>query len=384
MKKDKQELTAETFKEEFGIDLKDLLKFYDIRILVLKLLKSNVPDKLKKSTFKRIIRLYYIAQKGTGYSSEYEIVYKYVDWIAAVPWNTFTADELDIEKIRTKLNESHYGLNQVKERILSYMAGLKLKYQREGLQNKDKPLVIRHIPVLLFVGLQGLGKTTIAYSIANALGRKFVKISLAAFGDVLQLRGKPKNYPDAEPGMIVKALVKAQSLNPVILLDEIEKVSADPKVRTDIHAALLEIFDPSQNTDFVDRYIDYPIDLSYTFFIATANSLSNLPAALIDRVEIIRFTSYSDEEKIIIGKNYIFPKILREFGLRSDELQITDKAWPLIVRPMGIDAGLRQLKRTLTNIARKVAYDILTNKTTKVIITPQNVKDYLPDVGYLG
>ena len=201
---------------------------------------------------------------------------------------------------------------------------------------------------------------------------------------MLYLRGKPKNYPDAEPGLIVKALVRTQSMNPVILLDEIEKVSSDPKVRNDVHSALLEIFDPTQNKDFVDKYIDYPIDLSAVFFIATANSLGNLPAALLDRVEIIRFTSYTDEEKIIIGKKYLLPKVLEKSGLDKDKLEIRDDAWPLIVRPMGVDAGIRQLERTLFNIARKVAYKILTKQADRVIITPDNVKEYLPDVGYLG
>ena len=371
------------FTQEFGVDPKKLLEYYDIRILFVKLIKSSVPAGLKKEALKMIIRLYYTASKGAGYSTEYEIVYKYIDWITSIPWGKFTPDHLDLKKIEEELNKTHYGLQQVKERILSYMAAVKLKYDSEEVE-KDKPKVLRHIPVLLFVGLQGLGKTTIAYSIANALGRRFVKVSLAAFGDVLQLRGKPKNYPDAEPGVIVKALVRAGSMNPVILLDEIEKVSSDPKVRNDIHAALLEIFDPSQNTEFVDKYIDYPIDLSYVFFIATANSLSNLPAALLDRVEIIRFTSYTDEEKIIIGKKYLFPKVLKKTGLKESQLVITDQAWPLIVRPMGIDAGIRQLERTLMNIARKTAYKIIKEGVDKVVVTPNNVKEFLPDVGYLG
>ncbi len=368
---------------EFGVDAKDLLKYYDIRVLLKKLLTSKVPSDLKRSALKMIIRLYYTARHG-AYSTEYEIVHRYIDWITAIPWNTYTQDEVDLEKIRNTLESSHYGLTKVKERILSYMAAVKLKYEKEKREKGDALLVLRDIPVLLFVGLQGVGKTTIAYSIAKALGRRFIKVSLAAFSDVLYLRGKPKNYPDAEPGLIVKALVRTQSMNPVILLDEIEKVSSDPKVRNDVHSALLEIFDPTQNKDFVDKYIDYPIDLSAVFFIATANSLGNLPAALLDRVEIIRFTSYTDEEKIIIGKKYLLPKVLEKSGLDKDKLEIRDDAWPLIVRPMGVDAGIRQLERTLFNIARKVAYKILTKQADRVIITPDNVKEYLPDVGYLG
>ena len=173
-------------------------------------------------------------------------------------------------------------------------------------------------------------------------------------------------------------------MNPVILLDEIEKVSADPKVRSDVHAALLEIFDPSQNTEVVDKYVDYPVDLSYTFFIATANSLSNLPEALLDRVEIVRFTSYTDKEKIVIAQKYLLPKVLKRVGLQPQQLEIDKEAWPLIVRPMGYDSGIRQLERTLMNIARKVAYDVLVRSSSGIRITPQNVKKYLPDVGYMG
>ncbi len=357
-------------------------EFADIKDLFNKLENSNVPKPLKAEAYKMLVRLYNAAKRGV-YSTEYEIVSKYIDWIVRIPWGKYTPDNLDIETVKNELNRTHYGLEKVKRKILTYIATIKLRSMNEK-QQKQGPVVER-FPVLCFVGLQGLGKTTIAMSIARALGRSFQKISMAAFGDILQLRGKPRTYPDAEPGVIVKALVRAGSMNPVILLDEIDKASGDKALNRDIQAALLEILDPSQNSSFVDRYIDYPIDLSKVFFITTANTLGTLTAALLDRLEIIRFTSYTDEEKIKIGKDYLLPRILKETGLKREQLVITDQAWPLIVRPMGYDAGIRQLERTLANLARQVAYDILTGGVDKVVITPDNVKKYLPDdMGVLG
>ncbi len=365
-----------------GVSVADIFKYYDIRNLLVKLASSSVPFDLKKRATEMLIRLYYTAKQG-AYSTEFEIVYRYIDWIVKIPWQKFTPDTLDLQLISEQLNKTHYGLQKVKKRILTYIAGLKMKTQAENQESKQ--MVLSNIPVLLFVGLQGLGKTTIAKSIAKAMGRNFVKISFAAFGDILQLRGKPKSYPDAEPGIIVKALINAKSMNPIMLLDELDKASSNEGLRNDIYAALLEIFDPAQNTNFVDKYIDYPIDLSKIFFIATANTTGTLPAALLDRVELVHFTSYSDEEKIIIAKNYILPKVLKETGLSPEQLQIDDKAWPLIVRPMGFDAGIRQLTRILLNLGRKVAYDILMNGVKQVIVTPDNIKKYLDvDMGYIN
>ncbi len=366
-------------------------EFIDIKELFKKLENSTVPDDLKLEALKMLTRLYNSAKRG-GYSTEYELIAKYIDWIVRIPWGKYSKDVIDLKRVEEELNKTHYGLTKVKKQILSYIAVLKLRQIQNGMAGKDTSLAdieqqnaVGRLPVLCFVGLQGLGKTTIAMSIARAMGRRFQKISMAAFGDILQLRGKPKTYPDAEPGVIVKALVRAGTMNPVILLDEIDKASGIESLRNDIYAALLEILDPTQNTDFVDRYIDYPIDLSKVFFITTANTLGTISIALLDRLEIIRFTSYTDEEKIKIGKEYLLPKVLKQSGLKPGQLIIDEKAWPLIVRPMGFDAGIRQLERTLTSLGRKVAYDILVNKVKQVKITPENVKKYLPeDVGVLG
>lgn len=373
-----------------GVSVTELFKYYDIRNLLIKVASHDIPYDLQKRSIEMIVRLYYTARQG-GYSTEFEIVYRYIDWIIKIPWGVFTKDQVDLKQIEETLNKSHYGLKKVKTKILTYIGALKMQWalQQKNADNQGQSVqnqqVLSNIPVLLFVGLQGLGKTTIAKSIAKSLGRNFQKISFAAFGDILQLRGKPKSYPDAEPGIIVKALINAKSMNPVLLLDELDKASGKEGLRNDIYAALLEIFDPAQNTHFVDKYIDYPIDLSKIFFIATANTTGTLPSALLDRVELVHFTSYSDEEKIVIGKNYIYPNVLKQVGLTAEQLKITDEAWPYIVRPMGFDAGIRQLNRVLMNVGRKVAYEILTNKVKSVTITPDNVKQYLDvDMGYVN
>jgi ATP-dependent Lon protease len=268
------------------------------------------------------------------------------------------------------------------------MAVMKLREDKKlGAETGVKGMTATYLrpPVLCFVGLQGLGKTTIAKSIANALGRKYVRISLAAFGSIAQLRGSARSNPDAEPGLIIQAIRQAGTLNPVIVMDEIDKASGIESLRNDIMAALLEILDPAQNESFVDRYINHPVDLSKCFFVCTANTLGTISAALLDRLEIIRFTSYSDDEKIVIAKSYVMPRVIAETGMTEDQLRIADEAWPLIVRPMGYDAGIRQLERTMNNLARKVAYQIVTGETQSVVVTPENVKRYLPeDLGVLG
>ncbi|MFZ6022062.1 MAG: AAA family ATPase [Patescibacteria group bacterium] len=362
--------------------------YSDITELLEKLENSKVPTELKDEGRKMIVRVFRMAKKGS-YSTEFESTARYVDWVLHIPWETMSSDSLDLAKIRDELDKYHYGLGKVKERILAYMAVMKLKEDRklqsQSTEVKGMTTTYLRPPVLCFVGLQGLGKTTIAKSIANALGRKYVRISLAAFGSIAQLRGSARSNPDAEPGLIIQAIRQAGTLNPVIVLDEIDKASGIESLRNDIMAALLEILDPAQNESFVDRYINYPVDLSKCFFITTANTLGTISAALLDRLEIIRFTSYSDDEKITIAKSYVMPRVIAETGMNEQQLRISDEAWPLIVRPMGYDAGIRQLERTMNNLARKVAYQIITGEVSSVVITPENVKRYLPeDLGVLG
>jgi len=365
---------------------KQVDSYSDILELMNRLEESNVPDALKDEGRKMVVRVYRMAKKGS-YTSEFETAAKYIDWVLKIPWGTYSKDSLDLVSIREELDKYHFGLEKVKEKILSYMAVMKFK-EEQGSQSSDaKGMTTSYLrpPVLCFVGLQGLGKTTIAKSIANAMGRKFVRISLAAFGSIAQLRGSDRSNPDAEPGLIIQALAQAKTMNAVIVLDEIDKASGIESLRNDIMAALLEILDPAQNESFVDRYINYPVDLSNSFFVTTANTLGTLSAALLDRLEVIRFTSYSDDEKTTIAKNYIMPRVIKETGLTEDKLQIAPETWPLIVRPMGYDAGIRQLERTMMNLARRVAYQIITGETDSVRITPENVRRYLPeDLGVRG
>lgn len=239
-----------------------------------------------------------------------------------------------------------------------------------------------HAPVLCFVGIQGVGKTSIAKSIAGALGRQFVRVALGALGDVSQIRGIPKGELNAEPGQIVKALVKAGTMNPLILLDEIDKTSSESGLRADLMAALLEILDPEQNSTFVDHYIDYPVDLSQVMFVTTSNNLGGLSAALLDRLEIIRFGSYTDEDKVNIARDYMLPKVRQATGMTEQQLSFDDDVWLMVVRPLGFDAGVRELERTLTLLARKVAMLIVEGKTAGVRITKDNFHQFIPeDIG---
>jgi len=352
---------------------------------------NNMPEGLKEKAYALIGRLQKMSLAG-GYSQEFEPVSQYVDWITKIPFGSYTTDTLDLESAKKALNENHYGLDDVKNRILEYLAVLKLQAQEGNQQivtnqnqsaDKTKMKELRgnsaNAPVLCFVGIQGVGKTTMAKSIANALGREFIRVSLGAVGSVTEIRGRSRGEVDAEPGQIIKALVRTDSMNPLILLDEIDKVSSQSGLLADIMAALLEILDPEQNASFMDKYIDHPIDLSKCIFITTANNLGGISAALQDRLEIIRFGSYTDDDKIQIAKNYLLPKVRKATGIGENRLSFDDRVWPLVIRPLGFDAGVRQLERTLTELARKVALQIVRGQVQSVVITPENFRQYIPE-----
>ncbi len=330
-----------------------------------------------------------VAAKIGGYSSEFETIKKYVDWATAIPWGTYTTDYLELDEVKRTMDANHYGLEEVKNNILEYMAVMKLQgmggspvdnNQEINAIEKMKQLQgsSANAPIMCFVGIQGVGKTSMAKSIANALGRKFVRISLGAMATATELRGRSKGEADAEPGQVIKALVNTQVMNPLILLDEIDKVSSQSGLRADVMAALLEILDPEQNASFVDHYIDFPVDLSKTIFITTANNLGGITSALLDRLEIIRFSSYSSDDKKVIAKNYLLPKVRKSVGLSEQQLQFTDDVWDLIINPLGFDAGIRQLERNLTKVARKVAKRIVQGIATSVTISPQNFREFIP------
>ena len=351
----------------------------DVSLLEKKLRSVNIPAQLLETTQRSIERLKRVASFG-NFSNEYESVDKYVDWVTRFPWGKLTKDNLDIVNAKRIMDTTHFGIDTVKDVILDYLSVMKLK---EAQNNASGALATA--PVMLFIGLQGVGKTTIAKSIASAMGRQFVRISLGAIGSVQALRGHPKSFVDSEPGQIVKALVRSESMNPVILFDEIDKVSGSNGLLNDVMATLLEILDPEQNTHFLDHYIDYPIDLSQVFFICTANNLGGLSAALLDRMEIIRFTSYTDEEKIVIAKNYSLPKIIKNTGIDMMQIVVDDAIWPLLVRPVGFDAGLRQLERNIATMIRSAARMIVEGKPVPISINATNLKEFvLPDQGPLS
>jgi ATP-dependent Lon protease len=343
----------------------------DIVFLQQKLAQSNCPPELREEIERKLSRIVKTAQFG-GFSADFESLSKYVDWVSRIPWQKFTVDTLSLPNVKKILDDHHYGIEKVKERILEYVSVMKLKMEQE------KTNVVR-APVMCFVGLQGIGKTSLAKAIGEAMGRETIRISMGGLGSTYELRGKPKTEADSDPGQIIKALATAKTMNPLIILDEIDKVSGNIALRKDFMAILLEILDPEQNPAFRDHYIDFPVDLSKVFFICTANNLGNISAALLDRLEVIRFYSYSDEEKVVIGKLYVLPEIMKEVGLTSEQLEFTDDSWDSIVRPLGFDAGIRQLKRNLFSICRKVAKIVVLGKAKKVVINGKNAKSFIDE-----
>jgi ATP-dependent Lon protease len=338
--------------------------------------KATLPFELKEKLQEEILRLRRLSQSG-DFIKEYTRFSSYVEWVVNLPWAKRSDDILDLDFARKILDRNHYGLKPIKERVLEYLAVLKLKRdQNRSAKDGEKILRFMRAPILCFVGLVGTGKTTIAYSIAEAMGRKFVRIPFGGMGDPLYLRGQSRVHPDAEPGQIIKALRRAGTKNPVILLDEIDRVVEES--RTTIMGVLVELLDPEQNMAFVDHFIDFPFDLSEVLFIATANNTVNISTAVLDRLEPMMMPSYTDEEKIVIGKDYVLPKAMEEAGLTKENLRISEEVWPKIVRPLGYDAGVRTLERTISGICRKVAKMIVEKKGEKFYITEENIKDFLP------
>lgn len=344
-------------------------QYEDIKLLEEKLKNSQIPPDLRQKSQAIIDRLIRIAQSA-GYSNEYDSVSRYLDWVVSLPWYKRSEDVLSLQRAKKILDENHFGLDNIKEKILEYISVASLKKNQE--ESKEKSI---KAPAFLLQGLVGTGKTTMAYSIAQALGRQFGRIPMGGMGDALQLRGRSRAYPDAEPGQIMKILRRVQTKNPVILLDEIDRVTEE--ARADIMGVLVELLDPEQNFSFLDHFIDHPFDLSEILFVSTANNVANVATAVLDRLEIIEMPSYSDEQKIIIGKNYLLHRAMTASGLSPTDLKFDEEIWHKIVRPLGFDAGMRTLDRTINGICRKVAKQKVEGKVQNVVIGEQNLKEYL-------
>lgn len=340
-----------------------------IKRLTDKVASVKIPEHLNDKLQELFIQLEINSKNEETFWTVYQGVSKYIDWIVAIPWFKQSQDILDLTDAKAKLDEQHYGLETIKERILEYISVLALQKHRFP----DQPI---HAPVLLFVGLVGTGKTTMAKSVAQVLGRELVRIPFGGLGDPHYLRGQSRIHLDSEPGQIIKGLVNCKTSNPVILLDEIDRV-ADDALNT-IMGVLVEILDPEQNNHFTDYFIDYPIDLSQAIFVATCNNTARIATAVLDRLEIIQMPSYTDEEKIVIAKDYLLPRSLKATGLDSNDLKVSPELWDQIVRPLGFDAGVRTLQRNIEGMCRKVAKIILEGQTRQVIVDESNIKTFLP------
>ncbi|WP_137788729.1 endopeptidase La [Bacillus sp. E(2018)] len=319
---------------------------------------SDMPETVMELAKKELDRY----EKMPNSSAESSVIRTYIEWLVNLPWKQETIDNLDIPHAETVLNEDHYGLEKVKDRVLEYLAVQKLTNSLKG-------------PILCLVGPPGVGKTSLARSIARAIGRNFVRISLGGVRDEAEIRGHRRTYVGAMPGRLIQGMKKAGTINPVFLLDEIDKMSSD--FRGDPSSAMLEVLDPEQNSTFSDHYIEEPYDLSKVMFVTTANSLSTIPGPLLDRMEVISIAGYTEVEKLHISKNHLIPKQLKEHGLKKSQIQFKDDCILKLVRNYTREAGVRNLERQIAGLCRKAAKQIVSSEKKKVILSAKNLEDYL-------
>ncbi len=336
---------------------------------------ARMPEEADKQARRELERL----SKLNTAAAEYGVIRTYLDWLVALPWSKSTDDNLDIVHARKVLDRDHFGLNDVKERILEYLAVRKLRHERSVELGKAKPKQSlrreREGVILCFVGPPGVGKTSLGHSIAHALGREFVRISLGGVRDEAEIRGHRRTYIGALPGRIMQALRRVETRNPVFMLDEVDKLGND--FRGDPSSALLEVLDPEQNNEFRDHYLEVAFDLSQVMFITTANSLDSIPGPLRDRMEVIRLSSYTENDKLAIAKGYLVPRQVAENGLRKGEARFSPQALRSLIRSYTREAGVRNLERQIGAVCRKVVTKIAEGAVKSVNITPELVREYL-------
>jgi ATP-dependent Lon protease len=320
--------------------------------------KSDLPDEVRKEVQRELSRL----DKLPAASPEHSVIRSYVELVLELPWNKHTEDQLDIAHARKVLDEDHFGLKEIKERILEHLGVLKMNPNAKA-------------PILCLVGPPGVGKTSLGQSIARALGRNFERMSLGGMHDEAELRGHRRTYIGAMPGRLIQAIRRAKANNPVLMLDEVDKLGRD--YRGDPAAALLEVLDPEQNKAFRDNYLDLAWDLSKVLFITTANTLDTIPRPLLDRMEVLRLQGYSEEEKIEIAKRYLIPRQLKESGVTAEQAVITDETLSRLIQSYTREAGLRRLERAIGRLTRKVALRFAEGNTEPVVIKPDDLTDML-------
>ncbi|MBI4513166.1 MAG: endopeptidase La, partial [Gemmatimonadetes bacterium] len=332
--------------------------------------KLGLPAEVWEEVKRDLARL----QRLSRESAESQVVRTWLEWLAELPWSVRTEDRLDIEEARRILDEDHYGLEDVKERVLEFLAVRQLHVQKAE-REEDKAKAISRGPILLFLGPPGTGKTSIAQSIARALGRKYIRVSLGGARDEADIRGHRRTYVGAMPGRIIQGMRRAGSKNPVFALDEVDKLGVS--FQGDPAAALLEVLDPAQNHSFVDHYLGVPFDLSEVLFICTGNFREGIPAPLLDRMEVIDFPGYTEHEKLEIAKRYLLPRQKKENGLAEAQLEVTDAAISAIIAGWTREAGVRQLERELGGLARKAARKIAAKEVDRVVVDEADVREFL-------
>jgi ATP-dependent Lon protease len=349
----RQQLKA--IREELGEGDDEQAEVEELRA---RLAEVDPPEEVRKAAERELSRL----ERIPSASAEHGVIRTYLDWILAIPWNTVTEDDLDLERARTVLDEDHYDIEKVKDRILEHLAVARLKRDAGGT-------------ILCFVGPPGVGKTSVGKSIARALGRRFARMSVGGVRDESEIRGHRRTYVGAMPGTIVRAIRDAGAMNPVLMIDEVDKMGAD--FRGDPSSAMLEVLDPAQNDSFRDHYLDLPLDLSRVLFLCTANVLETIPAPLLDRMEVIRLSGYTEEEKLHIARRYLVPRQAEETGLDGELIEVTDDGLRTIIAEYTREAGVRQLERRIGAVCRRVARRVAEGHEGRTVVDAGEAREIL-------